>query len=176
MSLKGALVVAAVVVSAVSTAGILTTQSPATGQPASPPVPDHAADAVCDLANAPVAAPAPATALHLSKTLHLIDGTVGTISPDARVIITAALTRTSGKSIGSGVYTCMPVAGGGDNCTSAFAFAGGLLLGSEAVSNVGAVSGTVTGGTGAYAHATGTIEGSRRSDGKFILAISYSTG
>ena len=60
------------------------------------------------------------------------------------------------------------------SCTTALANTGGLLYGSFSISeSTGQLAGTVTGGTGAYAGATGTISGSPSGPG-YAVTVTYS--
>lgn len=119
----------------------------------------------------------PATSLTLPTTLHLINQNTKTVSPGggSHLVITSVLTHKGGSAAGAGVYTCVANGQGGYNCDSAFALAGGMILGRDTVSG-STLTGKVTGGTGKYAGASGTIKASRASRGKQNLTISYSTG
>jgi hypothetical protein len=119
----------------------------------------------------------PATSLTLPTTLHLINQNMKTVSPGgaSHQITISILTHKSGSAAGGGVYTCVANGQGGYNCDSAFALAGGMIRGRETVSGA-TLTGKVTGGTGKYAGASGSIKATQGSHGTQNLTISYSTG
>ena len=77
----------------------------------------------------------------------------------------------AGKAIGHDVLYCTDAGTGASHCSVAFAQQGGLLYAQFALSDQGALQGTVTGGIGRFAHADGTLTGQAVSqkDVKIIL-------
>ncbi len=125
---------------------------------------------------------APNTTLQLTHTIHFVNtGTSAANVGGDHTVDTSTLTaRRSGRTIGSGVFSCMPSSSDSRvlKCSSAFALAGGILLG-RMTTNLRSktVSGSVTDGTGKYKGATGTIKGTGiGGSGSADVTVTYSTG
>lgn len=172
------LVAGAVVVG--SAGGALTLDTSAAGSPATPLVPvapaAAAPAAVAPAAQAAAMPEQPDTTLTLPTTLHLVNRNTATSYPGgtSHLVITSVLTK-KGHAAGSGVYTCVKNGSGDYNCDSAFALAGGMLVTHESITGT-TLSGKITGGTGKYAGASGTVKATQRSDGKQKLTLSYNLG
>ena len=79
----------------------------------------------------------------------------------------------SGKALGTDVSDCTPVSSKNADCTGVVGLDGGLLDSSFSLNfATGAIKGTITGGTMAYRHVTGTITGSSFNGGSH-LTFSY---
>jgi hypothetical protein len=79
----------------------------------------------------------------------------------------------SGKTLGTDVSDCTPVSSTKANCTAVVGLDGGLLDARFSLNfATGAIKGTITGGTMAYRHATGTVIGSSFNGGSH-LTVSY---
>jgi hypothetical protein len=80
---------------------------------------------------------------------------------------------TSGKTVGTDLSDCTPVSSTKADCTGALGLDSGLLEARFSLNfATGAIIGTITGGTMAYRHATGTIAGSSFNGGAH-LTVSY---
>jgi hypothetical protein len=177
MSAKGALlkVATAAAVVSVGTAVVV-----ATTTPASSTVPSAAISRDVPPAAAPnlVAAPSqPKTTLHLPNMLHLIAKAVSTYGlSGGRDIYTVQLSNRSRHLIGSGVLSCQTSSADASlqTCESSLGLAGGIMLFRATVNfHSETLSGTVTGGSGDYAGANGTIKGAARSNGTIALTATY---
>ena len=79
-----------------------------------------------------------------------------------------------GKTIGRDVLSCTDAGQGSSHCYVAFAQKGGLLYVKFALSDkTGALKGTVTGGTGSFAHANGTLAGQAVSHSDVKITLHY---
>jgi hypothetical protein len=79
-----------------------------------------------------------------------------------------------GKTIGRDVLYCTGAGTGASHCRVAFAQKGGLLYAKFALSDTtGALKGTVTGGTGRFAHAKGTLAGQAVSQEDVKITLHY---
>ena len=79
-----------------------------------------------------------------------------------------------GKTIGHDVLYCTDTGTGASHCSVAFAQKGGLLYAQFALSDAtGALKGTVTGGTGSFAHAKGTLTGQAISQKDVKITLHY---
>jgi hypothetical protein len=170
-----------VVASGIGSAVMIGTTASGSPKPSDPAAPYFAADPVLPTPSAtpsPTATRKPHTTLHIPTTLHLIDRTVGQVRPSSsKIVISASLARPKNpnKLFGGAVYTCRVPSAGTLYCTSAFALPNGLLLGSQTFDGrAGTFSGKVIGGTGQYEGATGTMHGTRRSDGSLKITVDYS--
>jgi hypothetical protein len=80
---------------------------------------------------------------------------------------------TSGTALGTDVSDCTAVSSTKADCTGVVGLDGGLLDSRFSLNfATGAIKGTITGGTMAYRHATGTISGSSFNGGAH-LTVSY---
>jgi hypothetical protein len=80
----------------------------------------------------------------------------------------------SGKTIGRDVLSCTDSGTGASHCHVAFAQKGGFLYAKFALTDTtGVLKGTVTGGTGSYAHAKGTLAGQAVSHKKVRITLRY---
>jgi hypothetical protein len=80
----------------------------------------------------------------------------------------------SGKTIGHDVLYCTDAGTGATHCRVAIAQKGGLLYAQFALSETtGALKGTVTGGTGSFAHADGTLTGQSVSQKDVKITLHY---
>jgi hypothetical protein len=79
----------------------------------------------------------------------------------------------SGKTIGRDVLSCTDTAGT-SRCHVAFAQNGGFLYAKFSLADTtGVLKGTVTGGTGAFAHAKGTLAGQAMSQKDVTITLHY---
>lgn len=79
----------------------------------------------------------------------------------------------SGKILGTAVSDCTPVSATKAHCTGVAGLDGGLLDSRFSLNfDTGAITGTITGGTMAYRHATGTVTGSSFNGGSH-LTVTY---
>jgi hypothetical protein len=79
-----------------------------------------------------------------------------------------------GKTIGHDVLYCTGAGTGASHCRVAFAQKGGLLYAQFALSDkTGDLKGTVTGGTGSFAHAHGTLTGQAVSQKDVRITLHY---
>jgi hypothetical protein len=79
-----------------------------------------------------------------------------------------------GKTIGRDVLYCTDTGTGASHCRVAFAQNGGLLYAQFGLSNTtGALKGTVTGGTGNFARAKGTLTGQATSAKNVQVTLTY---
>ena len=78
-----------------------------------------------------------------------------------------------GKAIGRDVLYCTGAAAGASHCRVAFAQKGGLLYAKFTISQSGALNGTITGGTGTFAHANGTLTGQAVSQKDVKITLHY---
>lgn len=79
----------------------------------------------------------------------------------------------SGRALGADVADCTPVSSTKADCTGVVGLHGGLLDSRFSVNfATGAIEGTITGGTMAYRHATGTLTGSSFNGGAH-LTVTY---
>jgi len=77
----------------------------------------------------------------------------------------------SATSVGQEVASCVRATTAA-TCNVAFADASGILDGHFTVNlKTGVLTGTVTGGTGAYAHASGTVNGTRTYAGETLTIV-----
>ena len=80
----------------------------------------------------------------------------------------------SGKTIGRDVLYCTDAGRGTSHCHVAFTQKGGLLYAKFALADTtGVLKGTVTGGTGRFAHAKGTLAGQAVSKKDVTIALRY---
>jgi hypothetical protein len=134
------------------------------------------------LAAGSVASGAPSTTLQLSHTIHFItSGTSAAKVGGNHTVDTSKLAaRRTGRTIGSGVFSCVPSSSDSRvlKCSSAFALSDGILLGRETIKlRANTLSGSVTDGTGKYKGATGTIKGAGIGhSGDADVTVTYSTG
>ncbi|HEX3706334.1 MAG TPA: hypothetical protein VHV76_06855 [Mycobacteriales bacterium] len=132
--------------------------------PGAASVPQHAVDAV------------PATNLHLTRTIHLLSHTSGAHTPSKNQLIIAVDLSRGGRTIGSGVDSCVRSAGtvGVYGCNSALGLTGGILLVRETINTTaGTIKGSVVGGSGDYKGAAGTISGTARPNLDVNLTVTY---
>jgi hypothetical protein len=177
VSVKRALGVLACAVTAggVGSAVIVGTSASGLTSDSTPPAAPPAGANLAPARVAPQVESAPKATLHLPTTLHLINTNTQTVTlTGGKLVITATLKRKGGTQVGSAVYTCNPAGSGTYTCQTAFALAGGIILSRESV-NGDALAGDVTGGTGKYAGASGTVKASARPDGRQNLTIDYAT-
>ncbi len=139
------------------------------------------------LPDAPAAVPAaavpqkPAPILHLPTTLRLVTQTAGVVKLDARhQVFSDAVNRPSStRVIGTAALTCTGVNGAAPSevCNGAIALRGGVLLVNETLDiRTAQVTGSVVGGSGDYAGASGNLTGQDRGAGKTTLTLNYSLG
>jgi hypothetical protein len=80
----------------------------------------------------------------------------------------------SGKTIGRDVLSCTDTGTGTSHCHVAFAQKGGFLYAKFALTDkTGALKGTITGGTGSFAHARGTLAGQAVSKKDVTITLHY---
>jgi hypothetical protein len=115
-----------------------------------------------------------ATASDSHHTLHLSAKRAAEVRYESGGFTEADKLRSkSGKAVGTDVADCTPVSSTKADCTGVVGLAGGLLDSRFSLSfATGAIKGTITGGTMAYRHATGTITGSSFNGGAH-LTIAY---
>jgi hypothetical protein len=79
----------------------------------------------------------------------------------------------SGRALGTDVSDCTPVSSAKADCTGVVGLEGGLLDSRFSLNfSTGVIKGTITGGTMAYRHATGTLTGSSFNGGAH-LTVTY---
>lgn len=113
--------------------------------------------------------------LHIPTTIHVRTTNVDVLRTHGKQIITSQLLR-SGHDAGRGIATCVPASSAAFSCKNAYALAGGVLIFRDTV-NVGngTLKGTVTGGSGAFAGARGSITGKSRGGRGVSVTIDYYT-
>jgi hypothetical protein len=117
---------------------------------------------------------ATATASAKSHTINFIAVTTSQSTPTkSGSFFESIVAVTSSATVSDGVLSCgaNPTTQG---CAAAGAFANGILYTHFTFASTGALSGTVTGGTGAYAKATGTVTGSPVAAG-YEITVVYTT-
>jgi hypothetical protein len=177
VSVKRALGVLACAITAGGVGSAVIVGTSASGAPvaAGPPLAPSAAVAGVTADNTTPPAAQPRTTLHLPGPIHVIETVTGSTRIGSKTFVVVALTR-SGHAVGDAVNTCT-TSGTSYGCKSAFALSGGVILATiSGDSNTGRVSGTVTGGSGKYQDATGSLKGTPTSNGKVALTINYSVG
>jgi hypothetical protein len=104
-----------------------------------------------------------------SSSSPLLFGTSSFVSTDNDV--------TSGKTIGRDVLSCTnsgSETSGSSHCRVAFAQKGGILYAKFTLEDTtGGLKGTVTGGTGSFAHAKGTLAGQAMSRKDVTITLRY---
>jgi hypothetical protein len=171
VSVKRALSVLALAIAAGGVGSAVIVGTSAAGAP----LPEQSLGVTPPVAVAPNAQAAPQTSLHLPTTLHLKDRTTSTVAVNkSHLVVHAALSRKHHPA-GGAVYTCALSAGRVTSCRAAFALADGIFLGRLGVKPDGSFKGTITGGSGAYAGASGTAKLVLRKSGPARLTIEYST-
>jgi hypothetical protein len=180
LSPKGALLIAATTLAALSVGGIVIVGGGPSGNAlrASAP-PAFASDLPVSVGEAFPAKPH--TTLHLPTTLHVYSqNTGGTPLDKTHTVYYAAIAHpsTPKKVIGTAAFTCVfDVGRAANTCEGALALHDGLLLFTytETVRST-AVKGRIVGGTGFYAGAHGTLSGHDHGQGKNIYNAHYSVG
>jgi hypothetical protein len=76
-------------------------------------------------------------------------------------------------TIGRDVLYCTGVGAGTSHCHVSFAQKGGVLYAQFSMSGNGTLKGTVTGGTGSFAHAKGTLAGRAVSQKDVTITLHY---
>jgi hypothetical protein len=117
---------------------------------------------------------ATATASPKSHTIHFIAVTSSQSTPTTSGSFFGSLVDVgaSQTTVSDGVLSCGPIAEA--QCDAALADANGILDSHFTIGPTGALSGTVTGGTGAYANATGTLSGQPVRGGEAVTIV-YTT-
>jgi hypothetical protein len=117
---------------------------------------------------------ATATASAKSHTINFIAVTTSKSTPTkAGSFFESIVAVASQTTISDGVLSCgaNPTTEG---CDVSGAYASGILYAHFTIASTGALSGTVTGGTGAFANATGTVSGKPVPAG-YGISIVYTT-
>ena len=133
-----------------------------------------AALAAAALAVAILAWPADATGSTTSHTLHITATRAAEVQFGNAGFTEADKLRTkSGHTLGTDVSDCTPVSSTKANCSGALALKGGLIQARFSLNFAnGHIAGTITGGTMAHQHATGTIVGTSFNGGSH-LTVTY---
>ena len=95
------------------------------------------------------------------------------INPTGRVPALADNDFKGKKQIGSDVLYCTGAGTKTTHCHVGFAQKGGLLYAKFALSDTGALKGAVTGGTGSFAKAKGTLTGQAESQTDVKITLHY---
>jgi hypothetical protein len=115
---------------------------------------------------------ATATASPKSHEIHFISVTISESLAPAGSFYQSIVDVASQKTLFDGVVSCGPEVEA--QCDAAAADASGILDVHFTITSAGVLSGTVTGGTGAYANATGTVSGREVNGGEGVTVV-YTT-
>jgi hypothetical protein len=118
----------------------------------------------------------PNTTLHLPTTIRLLDRTISATPINSSHLILNGTLSKKRHAAGGVVFTCTTSSGRITSCLGAFALSGGVLVAKVAPQTASDYRGVITGGTGTYSGASGTVKLIGSSSTTARLTIKYSVG
>lgn len=163
---------------AIGSAVIVGTSASGATRPPAAAAPQQPVTVVPPVTVAPQQQAMPKTTLHLPSTLKLVNRTSGAKSLDSsHSVFSAGLTKPGHrKIIGTAAYSCAIDSSAGlkQDCRGALALRNGVILVHQVLDiHTHQITGEVTGGSGYYEGAQGTVSGRDLGGGKDRLTIDY---